>query len=71
MVIEIKKVALKKNKSILQFDKNNNFIKRFESITDAEKEIKGSRANIIACLKNRIPTAYGFIWKYADEELRK
>ena len=65
------KARLKRIKPIIQFDKENNFIKRFESITDAEKEIKGSRANIIACMKGKISTAYGYKWKYADEELQK
>ena len=62
-----KKVALKKNKSILQFDRNNNFIKQYNSITEVEKKINFNRSNIIACLKGRIPTAYGYKWKYIND----
>lgn len=66
-----KKVALKRNKSIIQFDKNNNFIKQYNSITEVVNLFEFDRSNIIACLKGRIPTAYGYKWKYADDELQK
>lgn len=65
------KTRLKIMKPIIQYDKNYNYIKKFNSITEAEKEIEGNRANLIACMKGRIPTAYGYKWKYADEELQK
>lgn len=58
-------------KSIKQYDKNNNFIKKYNSITEIEKEFNFNRSNIIACAKGRISTAYGFKWKYADDELQK
>lgn len=55
-------------KSILQYDKNNNFIKQYNSITEVEKEFNFNRSNIIACAKGRILTAYGYKWKYANEK---
>lgn len=66
-----KKVASKRNKSIIQFDKNNNFIKQYNSITEVVNLFEFDRSNIIACLKGRIPTAYGYKWKYADDKLQK
>lgn len=64
-----KKVAIKNNKSILQFDKDNNFIKQYDSITEVENKFNFNRSNIIACLKNRILSAYGYKWKYADKRV--
>jgi len=54
-------------KPIEQYDKNNNFIKKYNSITEIEKEFNFNRSNIIACAKGRISTAYGFKWKYANQ----
>ncbi len=55
----------RESKSILQYDLNNNFIKKWESISNAEKDLKITHCNIIACLKGRRKNAGGFIWKYA------
>jgi hypothetical protein len=49
------------NKTILQFDKHENFIKEWSSISEAQKQIGG---DIKSALKGRSKTAAGFIWKY-------
>lgn len=55
---------------ILMFNKEGEFIKRFDCIVDAceylGKKITVS-SNIIACAKGRIPTAYKFKWKYEED----
>lgn len=61
-----KKAASKLNKSISQYNKNNVFIKKYNSIVEICNLFNFNRSNIIACLKKRIPTAYGYIWKYAE-----
>lgn len=60
------KSASKRRKVILQFDRENNFIKKYNSIIELEKKFKFNRSNIIACAKGRISTAYNFKWKYAN-----
>lgn len=50
---------------ILQYDKNNNFIREWESITSAREELKIS--NISHCLSGKYKTSGGFIWKYKDD----
>lgn len=45
-----------------QYDLNNNFIKTWDSITEASKSLKIK--NIIKCCKNERKKAGGFIWKY-------
>lgn len=53
------------SKSIFQFDLNGNFIKRWNSIGEAKKEIKSG--DISGCLNGRTITAGGYIWKYENE----
>jgi len=52
--------------NILQFDLNNNFIKRWNLIVEIEKELGfGSPQIGRACNPNhKAKTAYGYIWKY-------
>ena len=52
-----------KNKPILQFDLDGNFIREWESATDVGREV---RDNICHCLKGKYKQAYGYIWKYKE-----
>ena len=50
-------------KPILQYDLDGNFVREWESASDVGREVQ---CNICRCLKGRIPTAYGSIWKYKE-----
>ena len=57
------------SKPTFQFDKNGDFIKKWETIKDAEiyyhpKNL--NKNNICNCCRGKQKTAYGFIWKYLD-----
>ena len=53
---------------ILQFDKNMNFIKKWESMSDAETSLGiKSRLSEYCSEKYGRKTAGGFIWRYADD----
>ena len=54
-------------KAVLQFDKDGNFIKEYQSQGDAARE-NGLKQNKISevCSGNRKSTG-GFVWKYKDE----
>ena len=52
-------------KPILQYDLDGNFIREWPSATDVGIEVCG---NICNCLKGRQKTAYGYKWKYKNEE---
>lgn len=56
-------------RNILQFDKDGNFIKQWDKISDVYNflGIKDSGC-ISAVCKNKRKTAYGYIWKYAEGE---
>lgn len=61
-----KETIAKLKKPILQYDKQNNFIKEWESAKDAG-DYYGSDTTIQNALKQRrCKTAYGFIWKYKE-----
>ena len=61
----IKNSSQNKRKPVLQFDKQGNFIKRWPSLTSAEKSLNLSSGYIGKCCKNIVKTAKGFIWHYA------
>ena len=54
-----------RSKPILQFDRNGNFIKRWNSITDAT--IVCNKTSIKDCLKGKYKVGGGFVWKYDNE----
>lgn len=58
----------KMNKPVLQYDKHGNFIKRYNSITEAANEIKTAHANISGALNRKQKTAGGYQWTYDGEE---
>ena len=59
-----KKISNKAKIPINQFDKNNSFIKEWDSIKSASLELKIDSGSIVANLKGRLKTAGGYIWKY-------
>lgn len=61
----------KQKKSINQYDKEGNFIRRWESAPDAAESLIGRRSaqsNICSCANHNLSTAYGYIWRYCDED---
>lgn len=57
----------KKNvKSVLQFTINGEFIKEWDSIACASKDLKIGGNSIVTCCKGKYKSAGGYIWKYKD-----
>jgi hypothetical protein len=54
-------------RSIIQLDENNNFIKEWVSIKSAETLLNLHRSHIIGCCKFQRRTCGGFRWVYKDE----
>ncbi len=59
------------SKSVLQYEKNGTFIKKFHSIRDAERHLqkinndkKQYNVGITGCCKGNQKTAFTYIWKY-------
>jgi hypothetical protein len=55
-----------KEKNILQFNLNGEFIKEWESAMNIEKELGFSRSGICNCAKGKLKTSNKFIWKYGN-----
>lgn len=57
-------------KPILMYDKEGNFIKRFECVSDANEYFGKARnfGGINNCLKGRCKTTYGYIFRYVEEK---
>ena len=49
---------------ILQFSKDGTFIKEWPSAKEAERQLGIARSSICLCLKGRLKSAGGFIWRY-------
>ena len=60
------RISEKLSKAVCQYDKNNNFLKRFKSATDIEKQLRYYPGNICNCCQGKGKTAYGYIWGYAN-----
>lgn len=71
-----------KARAVIQYSLDGKFIKKWDCIKDAIKSLnRQSTSYIVACCKNRkntkngkqyqCRTAFGFKWKYADEEEEK
>lgn len=53
-------------RKIIQYDKNNNYIREFESVKAAMDYLDiTSTGNLVSVLNGRRKTAYGYVWKYA------
>jgi hypothetical protein len=54
-------------KSVIQFDKQDNFIKKWKSATEAKNELGyKDTCTISACLTGKQKKAQGYVWKYAN-----
>jgi hypothetical protein len=60
------KGAANTEKSILQFDKQGNFIKQWDSAKKAAKELNLHSSGINMCLRGKYKTAGSYVWKYAN-----
>jgi group I intron endonuclease len=58
------KNAIKNNKKVAQYSLDNNFIKEFNSISDASKYVNISRSSIQRCCDGKYKSTRNFMWKY-------
>lgn len=58
----------KYHRVISQYTKDGKFIKEWNGFVEIEKVLGYDRRNLQSCCKNKIPSAYGYIWRYADEQ---
>lgn len=61
----IEELAKINRKKIAQYDKNGNFLRFWDSISEAQRELKIT--HISDCCSNKRKFAGGFAWKYKEE----
>ena len=64
----LQRIAVKNNKPILQFDLNGNFIKEYESITQASKELNIKLNYISSCCLGRRRKTKGYVFKFKNDK---
>ena len=55
-------------RTVLQYDKQGNFIREWEYIKLASRTLKIHDTGIIQCCKGKRQTAGGFVWKYKEQK---
>ena len=60
----IQRFIEKKSKTVLQFTKSGEFIKKWKSAKDAERNLGYSTGNITSCCRGKAKSAYGYVWRY-------
>ena len=55
------------SKHINQFTKDGLFVRTWFSSMDIERELGYDQGSIIKCCQGKYKSAYGYIWRYADE----
>lgn len=57
------------SKPIFMYDEEGNFIRQFDSISETNEYFgkKFAYSTVSACLRGRYKTAYGFVFKYVEE----
>jgi group I intron endonuclease len=60
-----------KGRKITQYTKDNEFIKEYNSISEAGRLSEATKTNIQRVLSGHSKTAGGYIWKYVDEKSLK
>lgn len=49
-----------------QLSLDGDFIKKWDCVRDIERTLGFDNRNICACCRKKRPTAYGYIWEYAN-----
>jgi hypothetical protein len=60
----LREMRINQMQAVIQYDKNENFIRRFRSISEASDSINRTPEAIGAALAGRSKTSGGYIWKY-------
>lgn len=68
IIYDFKKSGKGKTKKVLQYDLNDNFIQKHNSCREAARTINAPyHVGINSCCLGRQKTAYGYKWKYEDD----
>lgn len=66
---DYKEVGRKLAKPIIQFDKQGNIVKLWESGQEIKRQLGYSCGNISAACRGKHKSVYGYIWKFAEDTI--
>lgn len=66
--ISLKNTNGKKSKITLQYDINGNLIKEWCSVSEITRKTIYKQGHISRCCRKECKTAYGYVWRYKNEE---
>ena len=58
------------SKKVYQLDENENIIKEFPSMAEANRQLGTNHTSIYACINGKQKHAFGYKWKYAEEDCK-
>ena len=58
----------RRQRPVCQYDRKGNFLKKYNSLKDAEKSLNVKKSHISCCARGKRPTAHGYVWKYVEED---
>jgi predicted GIY-YIG superfamily endonuclease len=61
------KIHIKNKIAILQYTLSGDFIKEWDSGSDASKELKINKGDLSQCCKGKLKTTGGYVWKYKQQ----
>lgn len=61
------RMAKSKYKPVLQFSKTDEFIKKWDSVSEASRVLGINQGDISSCLKGKYKSAGNYVWIYANE----
>jgi hypothetical protein len=64
--MDYKSIGIKNSKQVLQYDLDGNLIKLWVSANECKRELGYDNSSIAKCCNNKIGSAYGYKWKYAE-----
>lgn len=53
-------------RAVIQYTKDNKFVKKWDSIYQASDELKIARINIIKCCKGKTKSSKGYLWRFEE-----
>ena len=62
------RMAKAKSKPVGQYTRNSELIKVWQSAYEVQRQLGFAQSNISAAALGKYKTAYGYVWKYIDEE---
>lgn len=57
---------IESKKPVIQYTKDDKFVKKWDSIYQASDELKIARINIIKCCKGKTKSSKGYLWRFEE-----